>query len=209
MHVYIAHKHIKTCYYQKRENTLCRLAGSLSAAGLLKFFSFHKNIQHFKKNNVALWLNPNFLKPLLCANLPLWGNCLVVFWLSQVFPSSNHLIFCFGAKKVNEAVASFDATDAALSIFAPLTQPFSVIHAWAHISLRLWWQLLHSSCCSVWCWLIAESMNIHLLWCWMRDWIWSVRRQQAIMPYKAWYRGGKSCVCMRQPLLCQGGTSDC
>lgn len=56
-------------------------------------------------------------------------------------------------------------------------------------------------CCSVWCWLIAESMNIHLLWCWMRDWIWSVRRQQAIMPYKAWYRGGKSCVCMRQPLL--------
>lgn len=100
MHVYIAHKHIKTCYYQKRENTLCRLAGSLSAAGLLKFFSFHKNIQHFKKNNVALWLNPNFLKPLLCANLPLWGNCLVVFWLSQVFPSSNHLIFCFGAKKV-------------------------------------------------------------------------------------------------------------
>lgn len=54
-------------------------------------------------------------------------------------------------------------------------------------------------CCSVWCWLIAESMNIHLLWCWMRDWIWSVRRQQAIMTYKAWYRGGKSCVCMRQP----------
>lgn len=63
-------------------------------------------------------------------------------------------------------------------------------------------------CCSVWCWLIAESMNIHLLWCWMRYWIWSVRRQQAIMTYKAWYRGGKSCVCMRQP-LCQGGTSDC
>lgn len=26
-------------------------------------------------------------------------------------------------------------------------------------------------CCSVWCWLIAESMNIHLLWCWMKDWI--------------------------------------